>query len=80
MIAWPRFVQAYREAGGPALNELTVNFYALLGDLKVYCAGVQARASVANGQLRDIALAECSINWPPMFRQRMSRRLCAITA
>jgi aminoglycoside phosphotransferase (APT) family kinase protein len=78
MTDWPRFLRAYRDAGGPALSEFLISFYSLWSGIHLYCMLLMARAGVTSGQVYDVEVAYCCVNATPVLVHRMSRQLRTI--
>lgn len=78
IIPWARFMAAYREAGGPAVDPLTLDFYTLWCGVRLYCLLLQARAGVAAGLVRDTEITFAVAEFLPMLLHRISRELRAV--
>ncbi|MET0987388.1 MAG: phosphotransferase family protein [Steroidobacteraceae bacterium] len=80
MMDWPTFMETYRSSGGPMLSVAAIDFYSLLGEVKVYCSVLLARENVETGKTRYLSLAECIVDWAPVLRQRMSQRIRGLSS
>ncbi len=60
-VPWPDFMAAYREAGGPELEERDVIFYALLGKLRLIALLFRARQYFESGQTDDLQIADVCV-------------------
>lgn len=78
MTPWPRFMQAYRAAGGPAVDQATLDFYTLWCGVRLYCLLLQARAGVAMGMVKDTEITYAVAQFMPKLLHRISRELRAI--
>ncbi|MDI3258134.1 MAG: phosphotransferase family protein [Sinobacteraceae bacterium] len=80
MIPWSRFMQAYREAGGPEVDAATLDFYTLWCGVRLYCLLLQARAGVAMGMVQDTEITYAVAHFLPKLLHRISRELRAVLA
>ncbi|MDI3258178.1 MAG: phosphotransferase [Sinobacteraceae bacterium] len=78
MTSWPRFMAAYREAGGPDVPDALTRFYALWSSVWLYATLLQAREGVKAGMLNDAEVVVFCAHFLPMLRQRMSLELRAV--
>jgi aminoglycoside phosphotransferase (APT) family kinase protein len=80
MTTWPRFMEAYRSAGGAALSEFTVNFYTLFSSVWLYQLLLKANAAICGGIVHDMEVTYVCAHSTPRLLARMSRELRAILA
>ena len=80
MTTWPRFIAAYRSAGGAALSEFTIDFYTLFSSVWLYQLLLQANAAICGGIVHDMEVTYVCAHSTPRLLARMSRELRAILA
>ncbi len=78
MTDWPRFMAAYREAGGPDVPLAAVEFYALWFSVWLFATLLQAREGVKAGMLMDAEVVVFCAHFLPVLRHRMSLELRAV--
>lgn len=78
MTSWDRFMDHYRAAGGPAVSQVTLDFYTLWCGVRLYCLLLQARAGVAMGAVRDTEITYACAQFLPLLLQRISKELRTI--
>jgi aminoglycoside phosphotransferase (APT) family kinase protein len=78
MTPWSRFMQAYREAGGPEIDAATLDFYTVWCGVRLYCLLLQARAGVAMGMVQDTEITYAVAQFLPKLLHRISRELRAV--
>ena len=75
MIPWGRFMEAYRSAGGPQIDQPTLDFYTLWCGVRLYSLLLQARAGVAMGMVKDTEITYAVAQFLPKLLHRISREL-----
>jgi hypothetical protein len=80
MTTWPRFMEVYRQAGGPALSTFLVDFYTLFSSVWLYQLLMKANAGICGGMLHDMEVTYVCAHSTPRLLARMSRELRAILA
>lgn len=78
MLPWSRFMEAYRAAGGPAVDAATLDFYTIWCGVRLYCLLLQARAGVAMGMVQDTEITYAVAQFLPQLLHRISRELRAV--
>jgi aminoglycoside phosphotransferase (APT) family kinase protein len=78
MTTWSRFVETYHTAGGPAVDQATLDFYTLWCGVRLYCLLLQARAGVVMGAVKDTEITYAVAQFLPKLLHRISRELRAI--
>jgi aminoglycoside phosphotransferase (APT) family kinase protein len=78
MTSWSRFMESYRAAGGPEVDQATLDFYTLWCGVRLYCLLLQARAGVAMGAVKDTEITFAVAQFLPILLHRISRQLRAI--
>jgi aminoglycoside phosphotransferase (APT) family kinase protein len=80
MTTWPRFMEAYRKAGGANLSEFAVDFYTLFSSVWLYQLLMKANAGICGGMIHDMEVTYVCSHSTPRLLARMSRELRAILA
>jgi aminoglycoside phosphotransferase (APT) family kinase protein len=69
IVPWDSFIRSYRAAGGPEIDDATLDFYTLLSRLRLYTMLLQARAGIASGVIHDLEITNiCADSLPRLLR------------
>lgn len=72
MTPWPKFMAAYRDAGGAELSEIELDFYFLWSLFRLYCLLLRARAGIIGGQVQDVAVARVCVDAVPRLLETIA--------
>ena len=75
VVDWDRFIQAYRDAGGPDIPQRQIDFFALRGGLRLMTLVLQGgRESFEQGLSNDVLVASAGAH----FTQRLLNRIAGV--
>lgn len=75
IVPWPAFMQCYTQAGGPPIDEFTLDYYTVWSGLRLYVMMLQAGAGLSSGMIRDLEIAVICADSTPRLLQRMATDL-----
>ena len=75
VMPWQRFMERYREAGGPSFSSLELDFYTLWAAIRIYVLLINARAAIAAGMIRDMEVVYTAADAIPWLVRRINRLL-----
>jgi aminoglycoside phosphotransferase (APT) family kinase protein len=78
MVSWDRFMQVYREHGGPALSQAEVDYFTLRAYVAMLTHVAHSRNEFEAGRVDDVRTAEVGCSLGPLFVRCLSDMLDGI--